>query len=184
MRGNKLVVILCAAIFAVTPFIVSADANSKELGAIHVTGNYHMEANDFDYADGFDVLAGFDFLLWKEADLYAGPRLGWYSETVPTGQGGMHQKPSLGGQIYFLYPAPFLRQLAGVAGFACDFLFNIDGTFPDQPVYFFASAFLGLRYTFGRIHLEGRLEAGLFPFFDSDSLPYFLKFGLQVGYHI
>jgi len=182
---KTLLAIMAAAFLLIAPFLAAAEG--KEFGIIHVTGNYHMEARDLvGYADGFDVLAGFDFLIWDAADLYIGPRLGWYSETVATADMdyGMHQKPSLGAQVYFLYPAPFLPALAATAGFAFDLLFNFDAPHAEagEPVYMFTSAFLGIRYTFGRIHLEGRLEAGLFPFFDSP--PYFVKFGLQVGYHI
>ncbi len=182
MRRKILTWAAAAALLVLVPFAAGAQEQKTELGVVTVTGNYHMEADDWDYADGFDVLGSFDFLVWDLLDLYVGPRVGWYSETVPTGLGGMHQKPSVGGEAYLLYPAPFLPALAGTAGFAFDLLINIDGTHPDQPVYMFASAFLGARITFGSFHVEGRLEAGAFPFFDY--VPYFLKFGFQVGYHI
>jgi hypothetical protein len=195
MKKNKILV-RC---FAVVVFLAIAspilhaeegEENSAEVVnsvIIHVTGNYHAEARDYvGYADGFDVLAGVDFLLWPEAGLYAGPRLGWYAETVCTAYMAptlaMYQKPSVGGQIYFTYPFRFFRALAGTAGFAFDVLVNLDDLHsdPGERFYLFTAAFLGLRLTItDLLILEARLEAGIFPFFKFP--PVFIKGGLQVG---
>ncbi len=166
------------------------DKKASSWGIIHVTGNYHGESRDYvGSADGFDILAGFDFLLWDEFGLYAGPRLGWYTETVCTAymtpELAMHHKPSVGAQIYLDYPSPFLKQLEGTAGFAFDVLINLDDLHsdPEERTYTFISAFLGIRFIFSEfIHLEARLEAGNFPFFDDP--PVFVKGGLQAGIHL
>jgi hypothetical protein len=167
-----------------------ADAEGNSPFIIHATGNYHLEARDLvGYADGFDILAGVDFLIWDEAGLYAGPRLGWYAETVCTAymasELAMYQKPSVGAQVYFIYPAPFLKQLQGTAGFAFDVLLNLDELHsdPGERLYLFTSAFLGVRFIFWEsFHLEARLEAGAFPFFRDP--PIFIKGGLQAGIHL
>ncbi len=155
--------------------------------ALHLTGNYHGEIRDtIGYVDGFDVLAGVDFLLWEEAGLYFGPRLGLYEETVCTaymsGSLGRYLKPSFGGQAYFLIPSWFSAAISETLGVACDVLVNLDELHsdPGERLYLFVSAFLGTRLLIAaNVFFEARFEAGLFPFFESP--PFFLKAGLQLG---
>jgi hypothetical protein len=153
-----------------------------------LTANYHAEFRDDLYADGYDILAACDFLLSDSWGLYAGPRIGWYGETVCTafmsGSLSMYQKPSIGGQIYFNYPSWISPNVQGIAGVAFDMLINWDklhnqGT--GDTLYLFISCFLGVRWLVSdTTHLEFRIEGGEFPFFEGT--PYFLKFGLQVGW--
>jgi hypothetical protein len=178
-----------SALAAPAVFGDESDQQAKPV-IIHATGNYHAEARDYvGYADGFDILVGVDFLLWEGAGLYAGPRLGWYAETVCTaymsGSLAMRQKPSFGGQIYFFMPLPFFKPLGGALGAAIDVLVNLDNlhSSPGERLYLFASAFAGARFIISNtVHLEARLEAGIFPFFNSP--PVFIKAGLQVGVHL
>jgi hypothetical protein len=94
----------------------------------------------------------------------------------------MHHKPSIGAQIYLVYPSPLLRELETTAGFAFDVLVNLDDLHsdPKERTYTFTSAFLGMRFVLSELfHLEGRMELGIFPFFDYP--PVFLKGGIQMG---
>ncbi len=172
------------------PQLAQAAEKTDSRGIVHLTGNYHAEFRGDDLsADGFDVLAGFDFLLWDFLDLYAGPRLGWYTETVCTAymtpELAMRHKPSIGAQIYLIYPSPLLKSLEVTAGLALDVLVNLDDLHsdPGERTYTFTAAFLGIRFALSEfIYVEGRLEAGNFPFFEDP--PFFVKGGLQAGIHL
>jgi hypothetical protein len=187
MGGIVTVLLLlpCALIFA-------QEETAPSSIIIHVTGNYHAEARDLvGYADGFDVLAGVDFLVadfW--GGLYIGPRIGWYAETVctayMTSSLTMRQKPSLGAQIYIAdSPSIWPSWFALPFGLAFDVLFNLDELHAGagEPFYLFTSVFIGLRFLITeKLHVEARLEAGLFPFFNPP--PYFIKGGVQIGWSL
>lgn len=180
-----LTIVLAAAAAPALRADESPDPSSRT--TVHVMANYHLESRDYvGYAGGFDVLAGVDFLIWRMMDLYAGPRIGWYSETVCTAylapQLAMHQKPSVGGQVYLTYPFRSFTALVSTAGVSVDVLLNFDELHsdPSERTYTFLGFFLGLRYlATPSLHLEARLEAGLFPFFEA--IPILIKGGIRVG---
>jgi hypothetical protein len=163
-----------------------AGAQGYPKGSAYVDGSVHWESRELcPDATNWDVVAGYDFLIWNSFDLYAGPRVGWYTETDCTAarDWGVHNEPSVGGQLYFLYPSPFTKSLVLTCGIASDVMFNFDATENGAPVRvdLFGEVFLGIRLYLGeRCHIETRFDAGQFAFFDSP--PTFIKLGLLAGY--
>lgn len=155
------------------PQVLLADeaADPAHRATFHVTANYPLEAGDYvGYAGGFDILAGADIPIWRAMDLFGGPRIGWYSETVCTAylspRLAMHQKPSVGGQIYFTSPVRFLDGIVSTAGVSVCALINLDDLHSDpaERIYTFHGFFLGLRCPVAEsLHPEARLGAGVFP---------------------
>ena len=175
--------IVCIALFTAS----FAFAEGYPAGSAYVNGGIHWEMRDaVGEATNFDAIVGYDFLIWDGFDLYFGPRVGVFTETVMTAFMGpslaIYVPLTAGAQLYFLYPSWFSKDLVLTCGGAADFLIYTDALHwtENQPVYTFMEVFLGVRYYIGRLfHIEGRMDAGVFPFFSD--VPVVLKFGLQVG---
>ncbi len=165
-----------------------ASAEGYPAGGIFAGGGAHWEARDnVGDAVNFDAVVGYDFLILDWFDLYIGPRIGLFTETMFTAEMGptlsVYFPVSAGGQIYFLYPSWFTKNLTLTCGVAADALIYLDPLHwnEGQPVYLFTEVFLGVRlYIADVFYVEGRMDAGVCPFFATT--PYVLKFGAQVGY--
>jgi hypothetical protein len=184
MSSRRLLCIIVG--IALTSASVFAEGYPK--GNIYVDGSIHYEGRDYvGDAVNFDVVAGYDFLIWDWFDLYAGPRVGLFTETVATAFMGpgldVYWPLTAGGQIYFLYPSFFTKDLVVTCGVAADMLIYTDALHwsDGQPAFLFTEVFLGIRYYIANVvNIEARIDGGIMPFFSS--IPFFIKFGLQVGY--
>jgi hypothetical protein len=159
-------------------------------GSAYVDAGMHWEARDL-VGDcfNFDAVAGYDFLIWDWFDLYLGPRVGVFTETVATAYMaptlGVYWPLTVGGQIYFLYPSFFSKDFVLTCGAAADLFIYLDAVHWNpsdfQPVFFFTEIFLGMRFYFaGSFYVEGRIDGGTMAFWSD--FPVFLKFGIQAGY--
>lgn len=181
---------LCIAITLACTAPVFGEGYPK--GSGYVGGGFHWEFRDLvgDFTH-LDFVAGYDFLILDGFDLYLGPRVGLFSETVATAnmgpELGVYWPVTAGGQIYFLYPSPFTRDLVLTCGAAVDLFIYWDSVHWNpsdfQPVFLFTEVFLGLRLYIAKVfHVEARIDGGTMPFFSG--LPVFLKFGILAGFDL
>jgi hypothetical protein len=170
----------------------SAFAEGYPKGSGYIDGSIHWESRDLvgDFVN-FDIVAGYDFLIWDGFDLYLGPRVGLFTETVATAYMGpdlaVYWPITAGGQIHFLYPILPTKDLVLTCGAAADLFLYLDAIHWSasdfQPVFIYTEVFLGLRYYIADLfHIEARVDAGTMAFW-SDS-PVFLKLGILAGFDL